>query len=430
MEIISNNKTAVNTVEVEFKASAEQFEAEVQAVYLKEKKNITVPGFRKGKAPRKVIETQYGEGVFYQDAVNNMYQKVLSEVIDELKLDVVDVPNIEVTDVNKETGVSFKATFTTKPEVEISGYKGLKTVKDVKTVTDEDIDAEIKKLLERDARIVDVTDRALEKGDTAVFDFEGFVDDVAFEGGKADNFSLEIGSGQFIPGFEDQMIGKKIDEEFDVNVTFPEDYHAEELKGKPAVFKCKLHEIKTKEYAEVDDEFAKDVSEFDTLAELKADIRAKLEENANNTAMHNMDTDLTNQVVSLMKAEVPQAMYDSRIDDLIREQDYRFRSQGLSLADYLKFTGSTIEQMRESMKSIAEMQVNFRLALEKIAELENIEVTDEEVEKEYAEMAENYKMELDKVKTLVAADALNKDLQVEKAFDLVRDSAEVTESKE
>lgn len=430
MEIISNNKTAANTVEVEFKASAEEFEAAVQATYMKQRKNITVPGFRKGKAPRKMIETQYGEGVFYQDAVNSMYQKTVAEVIDELKLEVVDMPNIEVTDVSKENGVSFKAEFTTKPEVEISDYKGLKVNKTVKTVTDEDVDKEINKLRERDARIIDVTDRPLEKGDTAVFDFEGFIDGEAFEGGKAEHFSLEIGSGQFIPGFEDGMVGKNIGEDFEINVTFPEDYSAENLKGKPAVFKCKIHEIKTKEYAEVDDEFAKDVSEFDTLAELRADIKAKLEENASNEAMTKLDSDLTELVIDKMQAEVPDAMINNRVDDLVRDWEYRNRYQGITINDYLKFTNTTIEQFKENFKAPAEKQVKLRLALEKIAEIENITVTDEDVEKEYADMAENYKMDLDKVKAVVAEDALRKDLQVEKAFDLVRETAEVTEVTE
>ncbi|MBE6879692.1 MAG: trigger factor [Ruminococcaceae bacterium] len=430
MEIISNNKTATNTVEVEFKATAEEFEAAVQAAYLKQKKNISIPGFRKGKAPRKMIETQYGEGVFYEDAVNGMYQKAVSEVIDELKLDVVDMPNIEVTEVSKENGVSFKATFTVKPEVEISDYKGLKATKTVKTVSDEEVDAEVQRIRERTARIVDVTDRALQKGDTAVFDFEGFVDGEAFEGGKAEKFSLEIGSGHFIPGFEDAMIGQNIGEDFDVNVTFPEDYNAENLAGKPAVFKCKIHEIKGKEYDELDDEFAKDVSEFDTLDELKADIKAKLQARADDEAKSKLDADLTDMVIEKMQAEVPEAMINNRVDDLVRDWEYRNRNMGITVQDYLKYANITIEQFKENFKEPAEKQVKLRLALEKIAELEKIEVTDEEVENEYKEMAENYKMELDKVKTIVAAEALAEDLKVEKAFDIVRESAEVTEATE
>ncbi len=430
MEIISNSKTAVNTVEAEFKSSAEEFEQAVQAAFLKQRKNITVPGFRKGKATRKMIETQYGEGVFYQEAVNSMYQKIVSDVIDELKLEVVDMPKVEVQEVSKENGVTFKAEFTVKPEVEISDYKGLKVTKTVKTVKDEDVDKEIDKLRERDARIIDVTDRPLEKGDTAIFDFEGFVDGEPFEGGKAEKYSLEIGSGQFIPGFEDGMIGKSIGEDFDVNVTFPEDYNADNLKGKPAVFKCKIHEIKAKEYSEVDDEFAKDVSEFDTLDELKADLRKKLEEDAETVAKRNLDNELTEKVIELLKAEVPDAMINNRVDDLVRDWEYQNRYHGITMKDYLKFTGTTLEQFKENFKEPAEKQVKLRLALEKIAELESVTVSDEDIENEYKEMAENYKMELDKVKSVIAKENLEKDLAVEKAFDLVRDSADVTEEKE
>ena len=398
MEIISNTKTAANTVEVEFKSSAEEFEQAVQAAFLKQRKNITVPGFRKGKATRKMIEAQYGEGVFYQEAVNGMYQRTVSDVIDELKLEVVDMPKVEVTNIDKSTGVSFKAEFTVKPEVEISDYKGLKVTKTVKTVKDEDVDAELGRLRERDARIIDVTDRPLEKGDTAVFDFDGYIDGKPFDGGKAEKFSLVIGSGQFIPGFEDGMIGKNIGEDFDINVTFPEDYSTEELKGKPAVFKCKIHEIKTKEYAELDDEFAKDVSEFDTLDELKADLRKHLEEHAEEHAKTDVDNQLSEKVIELMKAEVPEVMISNRVDDLVRDWEYRNRYQGISVEDYLKFTGTTIDQFKENFKVPAEKQVKLRLALEKIVELENITVTEEDIENEYKEMAENYKMEVEKVR--------------------------------
>lgn len=430
MEIISNNKTQTNTVEVEFKATAEEFEAAVQATYLKKRKNITVPGFRKGKATRKMIETQFGEGVFFQDAVNDMYQKTVAQVIDDLKLDVVDMPEIEVTDVNKENGVSFKASFTVKPEVNISDYKGLKVEKAVKTISDDDVNAEIEKLRQRGARIVEVADRAVENGDTVVFDFEGFVDGVAFDGGKADKFSLEIGSGKFIPGFEEQIIGKNIDEDFDVVVTFPEDYNADNLKGKEATFKCKIHEIKAKELADLDDDFAKDVSEFDTLDEMKADLKTKLEENAKNQAEQKVDADLTDAVIEKMEAEVPNAMFENRIDDLVRDWEYKNRYQGITVKDYLKFTNSTMEQFRENFRTPAEKQIKLRLALEKIAEIENISVDDEAIEKEYAEMAETYKMDLDKVKAVVSAENLSKDLMVEKAFDLVRENAEITEVAE
>lgn len=422
MEIISNNKTATNTVEVEFKNSPEEFEAAVQEAFLKKRKNITVPGFRKGKATRKMIETHYGEGVFYDDAINAIYRSTIDDVIKELGLDVVDMPKIEVTAVGKEEGVSFKAEFTTKPEINISDYKGLNIAKEVKTVTDEDVDKSIEAMRDRNARIIDIDDRAAQKGDTVVFDFEGFVDDKAFEGGKAEKFSLELGSGMFIPGFEEQIEGKNIGEAFDVNVTFPEDYNAEELAGKPAVFKCLLHEIKGKELPDLDDEFVKDVSEFDTLDELKADQKKKLEEQAERSADMKFETDINNALIEKVEGEIPDAMYENTINDMLRDWEYNNRYQGITIKDYLKYTGSTIEQFRENFRDSAVKRVKLRLALEKIAALENIEATEEELEKHYADLAEEHKMEVEQVKKLISAEALGEDVKVEKAFNLVKDS--------
>lgn len=429
MEIISNNKTEANTVEVEIKVSPEEFENVVQQVYLKKRKNISIPGFRKGKATRKMIETQYGESVFYEDAVNSIYQKTVADAADELKLDVVDVPNTEVTEVSKENGVSFKVRYTVKPEVAISDYKGLKLEKPVKTVTDEDVEKEVERVRNSNARIIDVTDRAVEKGDTVVFDFEGFCDDKAFDGGKAEKFSLEIGSGRFIPGFEDQIVGKNIGEDFDVNVTFPENYNATELAGKPAVFKCKIHEIKGKEVADLDDEFAKDVSEFDTLDEYKADIKAKLTENANKQADGALDDNMAEKLAEILEAEVPNVMYEHRISDMIREWEYRNRYMGIDLNTYLKYTGMTIDQFKETFRKPAEIQVKLRLALEKIAELEGIEATEEELEQHYKELAEEHKMDIEKVKSVVPADSLKIDLKIQKAFDFVKANAEITETE-
>ncbi len=426
MEIISNNKTGANTVEAEIKVNAADFEAAVQATYLKKRKNISLPGFRKGKATRKMIEAQYGEGVFYEDAVNSIYQKTVADAIDELKLEVVDIPETEVTSVSKEEGVSFKVSFTVKPEVKIDGYKGLKVEKAVKTITDEDVDAEIDRIRNNSARIIDVTDRAAQNGDTVIFDFEGFCEGEAFEGGKAEQFSLELGSGRFIPGFEDQICGKNIGEEFDVNVTFPENYNAENLAGKPATFKCKLHEIKGKELAELDDEFAKDVSEFDTLAELKADLKTKLEEAAGKQADSALDNTVSEKLAELLEAEVPEAMYEHRIADMLREWEYRNRYAGITLQDYLKFTGLTIDQFKENFRAPAEIQVKLRLALEKIAELENIEVTEEALEEQYKNLADEHKMDVEKVKSIIAAESLKADIKSEKAFELVKNSAEVT----
>lgn len=427
MEIISQNNTATNTTAIEFSFTAEEFENAISAAYNKRKKSITVPGFRKGKAPRKVIEAQYGESVFYDDAVNSLYNQNIVAVIDKTGLDVVDVENTEVVEVSKENGVKFKADIITKPVVEISDYKGLEVKKTTKTVDDAAVDAEIDKIRNRNARSISVEDRAAQIGDTAVIDFEGFLDGVAFEGGKGEKFPLELGSGSFIPGFEEQVAGKNIGEDFDVNVTFPEHYQAENLAGKPAVFKCKLHEIKGKELPNVDDEFVKDVSEFDTLDEYKADIKSKLKKAAADEASTNLDNALVDAVIGKMKAEVPQVMYQRRIDEIVREWSARNR---ISVEDYLKYTGVTMDQFRANFTEVAKRQVDLRLALEKIAELENITVSDEDVEKEYADMAEQYKMEADKIKAAVPADAIKNDLKIEKALDLVRDSAKIKEVTE
>ncbi len=427
MEIISQNNTATNTTAIEFAFTAEEFENAVSAAYNKRKKNITVPGFRKGKAPRKVIEAQYGEGVFYEDAVNSLYNQNIAAVVEKTGLEVVDVENTEVVEVNKETGVKFKADIITKPVVEISDYKGIEVKKVTKAVTDDAVNAEIEKVRNRNARSVTVEDRAAVNGDTAVIDFEGFLDGVAFEGGKGEKFPLELGSGSFIPGFEEQIVGKNIGDEFDVNVTFPEHYQAENLAGKPAVFKCKLHELKGKELPAVDDDFVKDVSEFDTLDEYKADIRSKLEKAAADEADTNLDNALVDALVSKMKAEVPQVMYQRRIDDIVREWSARNR---IRVEDYLKYVGQTMDQFRANFTEVAKRQVDLRLALEKIAEIENVQVSDEDIEKEYADMAEQYKMEADKVKAAVPADAIKNDLRIEKALDLVRDSAKIEEVTE
>lgn len=427
MEIISQNSTATNTTAIEFAFSAEEFENAISAAYNKRKKNITVPGFRKGKAPRKVIEAQYGEGVFFEDAVNSLYNQNIADIVEKTGLEVVDVENTEVVEVSKENGVKFKADLITKPVVEISDYKGLEVKKTTKNVDDAAVDAEIEKVRNRNARSISVEDRAAQNGDTAVIDFEGFLDGVAFEGGKGEKFPLELGSGSFIPGFEDQIVGKNIGDEFDVNVTFPEHYQAENLAGKPAVFKCKLHELKGKELPEVDDEFVKDVSEFDTLDEYKADIKSKLEKAAADEASTNLDNALVDAVIAKMTAEVPQVMYQRRIDDIVREWSARNR---IRIEDYLKYTGATMDQFRANFTEVAKRQVDLRLALEKIAELENITVTDEDLEKEYADMAEQYKMDVDKVKAAVPADAVKNDLRIEKALDLVRNSAKIEEVTE
>lgn len=423
MSLKSANKVETNRVELEVEVDAVAFEDAVNKAYKKNIRRMNVPGFRKGKAPRHLVERLYGESVFYEDAVNALYPTALDEAVQASGYEYVeDKIDLDVTSVGKD-GLQFKATITVKPEMQIEGYKGLKAEKKVTPVTDEDVDAEIEKLRERNSRLVTVEDRAAKEGDTVVFDFDGSVDGVPFEGGKAENYTLELGSHQFIPGFEEQLAGKKSDEEFDVNVTFPEDYHAEELKGKAAVFRCKLHEIKEKELPVADDEFAKDASEFDTLDELKADLKKKLEDQREREAEEAFETALIDQLVEKLEGEIPEAMFTNRVDQDVREFDYRLQSQGLNLDMYLQYTGMDMDSFRAGFREQAEKKVKIRLALEKIAELENFPVTDEELEEEYKKIAEQYKMEADKIKGLIQAKDLTKDLAVGKAMELVKETA-------
>lgn len=427
MEIISQNNTATNTYAIEVKFSAEEFDTAVNVVYNKQKNRITVPGFRKGKATRKMIETHYGANVFYEDAVNALYSDKIEDIIDKTGLEVVNIENTEVVEVSKENGVSIKADIITKPDVEISDYKGISVKKIVKTVTDEAVNEEIDKLRDRVSRMVTVEDRAVQNGDTAVIDFEGFTDGVAFDGGKGEKFPLEIGSHTFIPGFEEQVIGKNVNDEFDVNVTFPEDYQSEALKGKEAVFKCKLHEIKAKELPELDDDLVKDVSDKDTVDELKADIKEKLAERYKTEADDKVDSDIMDKLIESMKAEIPQVMYERRVDEIVREWSARNR---ISVSDYLKYTGATAEQFRANFREPAKRQVELRLALEKIAELETLEVSEDDVNNEYSKLAEEYKMELENVKNAIPEKTLRTDLKIEKAIDFVKDNANIEEVSE
>ncbi len=427
MEIISQNNKAVNTYAVEIKFSAEEFDAAVNTVYNRQKSKIAIPGFRKGKAPRKVIERNYGEGVFYEDAVNTLYNNNIEEAVEKSGLEVVDIENTEVSEISKENGVTVKADFITKPEVEISNYKGIEVTKTVKTVNDDVISAELDKKRESVARLVSVEGRAVQNGDTAVIDFEGFTDGVAFEGGKGEKFPLEIGSNTFIPGFEEQIIGKNVNDEFDVNVTFPENYQSEDLKGKPAVFKCKLHEIKAKELPELDDEFVKDISDKDTVDELKTEIRETLEKQFAEEADDAADSALMDKMLENMKAEIPQAMYEHRVDEIAREWAARTR---ININDYLKYTGMTAAQFRANFMESAKRQVQLRLALEKIADLENLEVTADDISKEYNDLAEEYKIDVENVKAAIPEKTLITDLKIEKALDLVKNNAKITEVNE
>lgn len=423
MSLKSANKVDTNRVELEVEVDAAAFEEAVNKAYKKNIRRMNIPGFRKGKAPRHLVEKLYGESVFYEEAVNALYPTALNEAVEASGYEYVeDKIDLDVTSVGKD-GLQFKATITVKPEVQIEDYKGLKAEKKVTPVTDEDVNAEVEKLRDRNSRLVTVEDRPAKEGDTVVFDFDGSVDGEPFDGGKAENYTLELGSHQFIPGFEEQIVGKKTDEEFDVNVTFPEDYHAEELKGKAAVFHCKLHEIKEKELPEADDEFAKDASEFDTLDELKADMKKKLEDRREKEAEEAFETQLIDQLVEKLQGEIPEAMFENRINQDVREFDYRLQSQGLNLDLYLQYTGMDMDGFRASFREQAEKKVKLRLALEKIAELEDFPVSDEELDEEYKNIAEQYKMDVEKIKGLIREKDLKKDLAVGKAMELVKDTA-------
>ena len=424
--ITNKTKTETNTYEVEFTASEELLRAEKKRVYLKEGRKYNVPGFRKGKAPMNVIERMYGP-VFTQDAIEVVYQKAVDEAISEFGEEVVDANSAEV--VSMEGDVVFKAKFIVKPEVKIEGYKGLTVEKAEAVVTDEDVAHELEHLQQRNSRSINVDDRPAQMGDSVVFDYEGFCDGVPFEGGKAEKYALKLGSNQFIPGFEEGMVGHEIGEEFDVNVTFPEEYHAEELAGKPAVFKVKIHEIKMTELPELNDEFAKDVSEFDTLDEYKEDLRKELLKKAEDKAKDEADNKLIDQLIDLVEADIPEVMYDNKVTENINDFSYNLQVQGMNIDTYLNYTGMDMEALRGQFRDKAIHQVKLRLALEKIAELESIEVNDEDIDKAYDDLAKNYGVELDKVRQIVPVDGLRKDVAVEKAVDVVRDNAHYVPAK-
>ena len=430
MALMKSDNVATNKYEVEVSVDAATFDTACNAAYRKNIKKINVPGFRRGKAPRKIVEKMYGESIFFDDAIDAVYPKALSEAIEEAGLDVIAVESLEPIEASAEKGLSFKATCITKPVVEVKDYKGIKVTKSVKTVSDEDVAAELDKMRERNGRVIIVEDRPAQDGDMATFDFEGFLDGEAFEGGKAEKYTLKLGSGQFIPGFEEQIVGKSIGEEFDVNVTFPEDYHAEELKGQSCLFKCKLHELKATELPDADDEFAKDVSEFDTLDELKVDIKKHLEEQNAKAMEADVEEQIIGNVVENMTGEIPEVMYEKRIDELMRDFEYRLSSQGMNLEMFMQYTGQDREAIRGQFLPQAEKQVKVRLALEKVVELEKVEVPEEELSAEYAKLAEQYKMEEDKVRGYIPEADLKLDLAVNKVIAMLKDSADITEVEE
>lgn len=423
MSLKATNNVETNKYELEIETSAEDFEAAIEKAYLKARKNIAMPGFRKGKAPRKLIEKEYGEQVFFEDAVNLLYAPVVNGAVEESGLELVTRPEVEVTEISKENGVKLKATCITKPEVEVKDYKGIEVEKVVNPVTDEDINKQLDALREKNVTVETVDDRAAENGDDVVIDFEGFKDDVAFEGGKAEDFTLSLGSGQFIPGFEDQIVGHNAGEDFDINVTFPDEYQVKELAGAPAVFKIKLKSISKKVMPELDDDMVKDSTEFDTVDEYKADVKKKLEEANEKHADSEVEAKIFDKVIENMTAEIPQVMFDNRVNEMISELEQRLAPQGISLDLYMQYTGQTIDTVKKAYAEQAEKQVKLRLALEKIAKLENIEVTEDELKAEFDKLAEAYKLDVDQIKQFIHDDDLKKDIAVGKAVDLIKDAA-------
>ena len=424
MNLISCEKLEKSMVELQFSIDAETFKAAVNNAFKREGKKYAIPGFRKGKAPRHMIEKMYGSDIFHYDAVNDLFPEAYEAAVKEAKIDVVGRPDPEVVSMSEADGVVLKVKVAVKPEVELGEYAGLTVAKEAKTVNEDDVDAEVKRMQDRNGRLL-TREGAAENGDTVDIDFEGFVDGKAFEGGKAEHYSLVLGSGSFIPGFEDQVVGHSAGEEFDVNVKFPEEYGAAELAGKDATFKIKLHEVKYKELPTLDDDFAKDVSEYDTLDELKDSIRNNIKTNLDKQAEQKVENDLMDQVIANMKADIPDAMVDSRIDELVQDFEYRISQQGLKLADYLKYMGMNIEQFRAQFKEQADKQVKMRLAMEAIVAKEGITASDEEFEEEVKRIADAYKMEADKVKSIVDAAAVKADLAINKAIDFVKEKANV-----
>ena len=424
MNLISCEKLEKSMVELQFSIDAETFKAAVNNAFKREGKKYAIPGFRKGKAPRHMIEKMYGSDIFHYDAVNDLFPEAYEAAVKEAKIDVVGRPDPEVVSMSEADGVVLKVKVAVKPEVELGEYAGLTVTKEAKNVNEADVDAEVKRMQDRNGRLL-TREGAAENGDTVDIDFEGFVDGKAFEGGKAEHYSLVLGSGSFIPGFEEQVVGHSAGEEFDVNVKFPEEYGAAELAGKDATFKIKLHEVKYKELPALDDDFAKDVSEYDTLDELKDSIRNNIKTNLDKQAEQKVENDLMDQVIANMKADIPDAMVDSRIDELVQDFEYRISQQGLKLADYLKYMGMNIEQFRAQFKEQADKQVKMRLAMEAIVAKEGITASDEEFEEEVKRIADAYKMEADKVKSIVDAAAVKADLAINKAIDFVKEKANV-----
>lgn len=423
MALKSSNKVETNVYELEITVDAETFTEACKKAYLKQRKSIQIPGFRKGKATQGMIEKVYGEGAFYEEALEIVYPEAVGAAFEEAGLNVIDQPSdVEFPTMSKTEGVVIKMKVTTYPEVKLGEYKGIKGKMLDTDATDEDVETELKNMQERNSRLVTVEDRESAMGDTCDINFEGFVDDVAFDGGKGENYPLELGSNSFIPGFEEQVAGHKAGEEFDVNVTFPEQYEPS-LAGKDAVFKCKINEIKAKELPELDDEFAKDVSEFDTLDELKDDLKKQIAERKEANAKTDFENQIIEQICENMEVKIPECMFTQKCDEMVQDYAYRLQMQGLDLNTYLQYLGQTMDQFKEQFMEGAKQQVKTKLALDAIVKAENIEASEEEIEAEVNKLAEQYNMETDKIKAAVPAEQLSADITTRKAVDFIVDNA-------
>lgn len=419
-------KLEKNMAKLTIEVPAEELEKAMQNAYLRAKNRITIPGFRKGKAPRKMIEQMYGKGIFLEDAANALIPEQYSKALEECDLEIVSQPEIDVTQIEPGKAFIFTAEVAVKPEVTLGEYKGLEVPKSETEVTDEEIEAELKKEQEKNSRTITVEDRGAENGDIATIDFEGFVDGTAFEGGKGTDYPLTLGSGSFIPGFEDQLVGAKAGDHVEVNVTFPEEYQSKDLAGKAAVFQCDVKKVETKELPELDDDFAQDVSEFDTLAEYKEDIKKNLAERKEKEARTAKENAAVDKAIENAQMEIPDAMIETQISQMLDDFSRRMQAQGLTMEQYMQFTGLTADKMREEMKPQALKRIQTRLVLEKIAETENIQPSEKEVNEEISKMAEMYKMEADKLKELLGdreLEQMKKDMAVQKAVTLVADEA-------
>ncbi len=417
-----------NKVTLKITVDNNKFEAVVNKAYNKSRNKYNIPGFRKGKAPRIVIETQYGKGIFYNDAIEILFPEVYPEAIKELDIDPIDNPDLDIEEISKDNGLVMVLNVEVKPEFELGNYKGIEIAKVENTVSDENVEAKLQEMVEKNARLVSVEDKALEDGDTAIIDFEGFENGVAFDGGKGENYNLVIGSNTFIPGFEEQLVGKKAGEEVEVNVTFPEEYHSQDLAGKPVVFNVKINDVKVKELSALDDEFAKDTSEFDTLDELKADVRAKLEEEAKNRADAETRNSVVEKVAENTEIEIPEVMIQHQIDNMLNELNYQLQYQGFGLQQLLDMTGRTMEELREERKEDAKKLVKSSLVLEAITKAEGIEATEEEFKAELEKMASAYNMEIEKIEASLR-DADKEDIKgqikIRKTIDLLVENATI-----